>query len=84
MKLGIKGKKVVITGASQGIGLEIAKLFSLEGASVTIISSNKKKLNKALRAVKKSSKKTKYMANGINITNHLVYIIRINMFYIYV
>ena len=69
MKLGIKGKKVVITGASQGIGLEIAKLFSLEGASVTIISSNKKKLNKALRAVKKSSKKIKHFKILSDLTN---------------
>ena len=46
MKLGIKGKKVVITGASQGIGLEIAELFSREGAFVTIISNNNYSFNR--------------------------------------
>lgn len=59
MNLGIEGKKVIITGASQGIGLEIAELFSLEGASVTIISSNEKKLDKAFKTINKKSKKNK-------------------------
>jgi len=56
MNLGIKGKNVVITGASQGMGLEIAKLFSKEGASVTIISSNKKKLDRAFVLINKNKK----------------------------
>ena len=60
MDLGIKKKKVVITGASQGIGFEIAKLFSKEGASVTIISSNKKKLNSAFKIINKNKKKVKH------------------------
>ena len=69
MKLGIKGKKVVITGASQGIGLEIAELFSREGAFVTIISSNKKKLDKAFKLINKNSKKNKHFKILSNLIN---------------
>tara|TARA_Y100000590_G_C15719559_1_gene1013084 strand:- start:862 stop:1623 length:762 start_codon:yes stop_codon:yes gene_type:complete len=69
MNLGIKGKKVVITGASQGIGLEIAEQFSLEGASVTIISSNEKKLNRAFKTINKKSKKIKHFKILADLTN---------------
>jgi 3-oxoacyl-[acyl-carrier protein] reductase len=69
MNLGIEGKKVIITGASQGIGLEIAELFSLEGASVTIISSNEKKLDKAFKTINKKSKKIKHFKILADLTN---------------
>jgi len=34
MELGLKGKRVVVTGASRGIGLAIARAYSAEGAQV--------------------------------------------------
>ena len=40
----LKGKKAVITGASRGIGKEIALLFAQNGADIAVIySSNKRK-----------------------------------------
>ena len=48
MDLGIKGKKVLITGASQGIGREIALSFAREGCKVSIIARSEEKLKKVL------------------------------------
>ena len=36
MNLNLKGKKVLVTGSSRGIGLEIARQFSYEGCSVVL------------------------------------------------
>ena len=47
MDLDIKGKKVIITGSSKGIGFAIAKLYSVEGAKVLISSRNEKDLIEA-------------------------------------
>jgi 3-oxoacyl-[acyl-carrier protein] reductase len=45
MKQKLLLKKVaIITGASEGLGFEVAKRFILEGANITICSRNKKKL----------------------------------------
>ncbi|MAW06696.1 MAG: short-chain dehydrogenase [Halobacteriovoraceae bacterium] len=46
MDLNLKDKKVLVWGASQGIGLAIAKSFRAEGSQVTIVSRNKDKLKK--------------------------------------
>jgi 3-oxoacyl-[acyl-carrier protein] reductase len=34
MDLGLKGKNVLVTGGSKGIGLAIADLFAAEGAMI--------------------------------------------------
>ena len=43
----LKEKVAIITGASEGLGFEIAKQFTLEGASLFICSRNEKKLGLA-------------------------------------
>ncbi|ACM93331.1 3-oxoacyl-[acyl-carrier-protein] reductase [Nautilia profundicola AmH] len=43
----LKGKTAVITGASSGIGLATARLFSKNGAFVILVSKNLEKLEKA-------------------------------------
>lgn len=46
MKLKVEDKVVIITGASSGIGLATAKLFSKEGAKVVLVSRSREKLEK--------------------------------------
>ena len=51
MDLGLKGKKVLITGGSKGIGLACAKAFVAEGAQVALVSRSKENLDKAKGAL---------------------------------
>ncbi|ANB15486.1 Sps19p [Sugiyamaella lignohabitans] len=48
MSLKLLGKKCIVTGGSRGIGLEIAKRFSSEGASLLLLSTNNDHLAAAL------------------------------------
>jgi len=47
----VAGKHVVITGGSSGIGLATAKLLAREGASVTIMARDQKKLDDAVKEI---------------------------------
>lgn len=47
MKKILAGKKAIITGSSQGLGLKIASKFILAGADIMICGRNKKTLNNA-------------------------------------
>jgi len=53
MKLGLKGKKVVITGGSRGIGLAIAESFLAEGALVTLLARDTGHLDQARETLTK-------------------------------
>lgn len=46
-----KGKKIVITGASSGIGFGIAKCFAEEGALTILIARNPEKLDNAVQQI---------------------------------
>ena len=52
----LDGKKALVTGASKGIGLEVARAFLVEGASVVICARDGKQLERALTDLRKSSK----------------------------
>ena len=51
MDLHLAGKKVIVTGASKGIGLAIANEFAKEGASVSICARGRKSLESARELV---------------------------------
>ncbi|ALU11432.1 3-oxoacyl-ACP reductase [Ignicoccus islandicus DSM 13165] len=52
MELGLKGKRVLVTASTKGIGFAIAKTFLKEGARVVISSRNPKNVESALRELK--------------------------------
>jgi NAD(P)-dependent dehydrogenase (short-subunit alcohol dehydrogenase family) len=51
MDLGLKGKNVLVTGGSKGIGFAIAELFAAEGANVAICARNAEEVAKAARSL---------------------------------
>ena len=52
MDLELKGKKVLVTGGSKGIGLACAKAFIAEGARVAIVSRSQANLDAAKKVLK--------------------------------
>ena len=51
MDLGLKDKKVLITGGSKGIGLACAKAFIAEGARVALVSRSQQNLDQAKKSL---------------------------------
>jgi NAD(P)-dependent dehydrogenase (short-subunit alcohol dehydrogenase family) len=51
MDLGLKGKSVLVTGGSKGIGLAVAELFADEGADVAICARNADEVGKVVKAL---------------------------------
>lgn len=56
MNHSLTGKKIIILGASSGIGLATAKAAAAEGAQVTIVSSNQARIDQALKELPADSK----------------------------
>lgn len=51
MELGLRGKVVIVTGGSRGIGRAVAKAFASEGAKVAIGARNEEALRKAAEEI---------------------------------
>ena len=51
MDLGLKDRKVLITGGSKGIGLACARAFIAEGAKVALVSRSQANLDAAKKSV---------------------------------
>ncbi len=65
MDLGIKDKRVLITGGSKGIGLSIASAFADEGAKVSIVSRNEDKLCETIEKIGGQSKGHEYIVANL-------------------
>ena len=62
----MKNRKIVITGASKGIGKAIAKKFALDDCEIYLISSNEKTLQDASKEIKKgNNSKIHYYATNL-------------------
>ena len=57
MDIGLKGKKVVITGGTKGIGRAIANLMAAEGAEIAICARNQDEVDAAVAALVESGAK---------------------------
>ena len=66
MDLGIKNKRVLVTGASRGIGEEIANQFAKEGCHLTLIARNHEKLEKMINKYGGKEKGHNYFAADLN------------------
>lgn len=67
----LKGKTVLITGASRGIGLEIAKVFVSKGARVLMVARDKGRLERESKEINKIGGNSKYIVCDLTKENEL-------------
>jgi NAD(P)-dependent dehydrogenase (short-subunit alcohol dehydrogenase family) len=67
MDLGLKGKSVLVTGSSKGIGLAIAELFADEGANVAICARNADEVAKVVTRL--AAKRVKAWGQGLDVAD---------------
>ena len=71
MDLGLKGKKVLITGATRGIGRAIAERMADEGADVAFCARNQEEVSSTLEALGK--KGTRVTGAAVDVTDKEAY-----------
>jgi 3-dehydrosphinganine reductase len=64
-----KGKTIVVTGGSRGIGLEMARLFARNGANLALIARGKDDLNAAREALESEGGGISVRAYACDVTN---------------
>src|SRR5437762_407972 len=67
MDLGLKGKNVLVTGGSKGIGLAVAELFADEGANVAICARNAEGVDKVVQAL--AAKRVKAWGRALDVAD---------------
>ena len=65
MNLGIKGKRVLITGGSRGIGAAVARDFAQEGCKVSIVSRDEESLKEKVREIGGPAKGHDYIVSNL-------------------
>jgi NAD(P)-dependent dehydrogenase (short-subunit alcohol dehydrogenase family) len=68
MELGLKGRRVLITGGSQGIGYTVAEGFLDEGCSVVIVSKNEGRLRSAIESLSKKWGRDRVSGKAIDLS----------------
>ena len=71
MKSILDGKKAIITGSSQGLGLEIARKFVLSGADIMMCARDGKTLERAKDDLKKITNKKQKILSLVNLQDRL-------------
>ncbi|MEE2955012.1 MAG: SDR family oxidoreductase [Pseudomonadota bacterium] len=67
MKIDLRGRTVVVTGGSSGIGLETAKLFLEAGANVSICGRNQERLEQAESELASNFSKNQILFNSCDV-----------------
>lgn len=65
----LAGRSAIITGASQGLGLEVAKQFIIEGANVMLCARRAEPLEEARQILLKLAKGTQVLTQSADVSN---------------
>lgn len=71
MDLGLKGKKVIITGATRGIGRAVAGLFASEGADIALCARSADEVDTTVREL--SDRGVKVVGESVNVRDGEAY-----------
>lgn len=71
MDLGLRGKKVIITGATKGIGRAVAELLATEGADIALCARSPEEVDEAVKSI--SSKGVSCIGGAVNVRDGEAY-----------